>query len=133
MALHASYWEFLLRLLGLMVMVDKKVYQEEVEAFTQAAMQLQTALSPKMMMTRKMALDWFINHRDRLKHVVDSMDYDRELMEVIGQLKDLPEKVEVIKAMINIALADDSYHGKEKMIVEKALFYWKIDPSAVGV
>lgn len=129
MSLHASYWDYLLRLLALMVVVDKKVYQEEVEAFTKAAMQLQQAISPKMIMTQKMAMDWFISHRDRLQHVVDSLDYDRELIEVIAQLRGLPEKVEVLEAMVTIALSDDYYHDKEKMIIKKTILYWNIDPA----
>ena len=133
MTLHASYWEYLLRLMGLIIMVDKKVYQEEVEAFTKAAMQLQQELSPDMMMTRKMALDWFVNHRDRLAEVVYSLDYDRELNEVISQLHDLPEKVHVVKTIITIAMADGDYHKKEKMIMDKIVHYWKIDPSELDL
>lgn len=112
-----------------MVMVDSKVYQEEVEAFVTAAMKLQKAISPDMMMTRKMAFDWFLDHRERLQTVVDSMEYDKELIEIIAQLRGLPEKVEVLKAMLNIALSDDLYHAKEKMIVKKTILYWNIDPA----
>lgn len=108
-------------------MVDSKVYQEEVEAFTDAALQLRDSISPDMMMTRKMALDWFVNHRERLQEVVDSLNYDYELIEIIGQLRGLTEKVEVLKAMQTIALSDDFYHDKEKMIIKKTVLYWNID------
>lgn len=131
MGLHASYWEFLLRLLGLIVMADKKVYQEETEAFTNAAVQLQKIISPEMMMTRKMALDWFIDHRDRLKEITYTQDYARELTEITTQLQGLPEKIDVIRAMITIATADDAYHVKEKVIIQKTMQHWNIDPTAL--
>lgn len=114
--------------MGLMIMVDKKVYQEEVEAFIKAAIQLRDAISPGMIMTPKMAKDWFIVHRERMAEVVDSLNYDYELIEIIGQLRGLPQKVEVLKAMITIALSDGFYHDKEKMIVKKTILYWNIDP-----
>lgn len=112
-----------------MVMVDSKIYQEEVEAFEQAAIELKGAISPNMIMTRKMAHDWFITHRDQLKEIVDSLDYDRELLEIIAQLRGLPNKVDVLKAMLTIAFSDDFYHAKEKIIIKKTILYWNIDPS----
>lgn len=115
--------------MGLMVMVDSKVYQEEVEAFTDSALQLKNSISPNMIMTRKMALDWFVTHRDQLKEIVDSLDYDRELLEIIAQLRGLPQKVDVLKAMLKIAFSDDFYHAKEKIIVKKTILYWNIDPA----
>lgn len=126
--MHASYWEYLLRLMALIILVDKKVYQEEVEAFIKATMQLRDAISPNMMMTPKMAKDWFIVHRERIEEVVNSLNYDYELIEIIGHLRGLPQKTEVLKAMIAIALSDDFYHDKEKMIIKKTVLYWNIDP-----
>ena len=129
MSLHPSYWNNLLRLLALMVLIDKKVYQEEVAAFTKAALQLRDSVSPGMMMTRKMTVDWFINHRERVEAVVDTLSYDDELLDIIKPLRGLPQKTEVMKAMIEIALSDGFYHDKEKMIVKKAILYWNINPA----
>lgn len=133
MSVHASQWEYLLRLFGLIVMVDNKVYQEEVEAFIDAAMRLKKTVSPNMILTRHMVLEWFIGHKDRLQNVVNARDYDRELIEVIAQLRGIPNKVEILKAMIDVALADEVYHAKEKMIVKKTILYWKIDPAEINV
>jgi len=132
MSVHASQWEYLLRLFGLIVMVDNKVYQEEVEAFIDAAMRLQKTVSPNMILTRHMVLEWFIGHKDRLQKVVNARDYDRELIEVIAQLRGIPNKVEILNAMIDVALSDEFYHAKEKMIVKKTVLYWNIDPAEIN-
>lgn len=131
MSLHASYWDYLLRLLGLMVVVNGKVYHEEVEAFTQAAKQLQRVISPNMIMTENMALEWFVSHRKRLQMVVDRRDCDSAIIQITSHLRSLPQKVEVIKAMITIALSDNDYHASEKMIIKKTIVYWNIDPSEI--
>lgn len=124
-----SHWDHLLKLLGLIVMMDGKIYQEEVLAFSRAAKKLQETLSPELFLTDTMIKDWFVNHRAEIKAIVDSLDYDRKLLEIIGPIRTLPEKKLVLKAMVNIAKSDGSYHTKEKMIIKKAAKYWNVQLS----
>jgi len=124
-----SHWNHLLKLLGLIVMMDGKIYQEEVLAFSRAAKKLQETLSPELFLTDTMIKDWFVNHRAEIKAIVDSLDYDRKLLEIIGPIRTLPEKKLVLKAMVNIAKSDGSYHTKEKMIIKKAAKYWNVQLS----
>lgn len=124
--MQATDWKYLLKLLGLIVMMDGKVYQEEVQAFTKAAMRLQEALSPDLFLSKTMVIDWFKNHREDLKAIVDSLEYDRHLIEIIGPIRGLPQKRLVLNAMISIAQSDSYYHSKERMIIGKAARYWNV-------
>jgi len=120
-------WRNLLKLLGLMVVADDKIYQEEVSMFSQAAMSLQQKISPDMIMTNKMTVDWFINYRDRLSEVVDSLDYDRAVIEIISELRGLEHKEIIIEKMIDIAKSDGAFHDKERIIIKKTILYWNIE------
>lgn len=124
--MQASDWKYLLKLLGLIVMIDGKVYQEEVQAFTKAATRLQETLSPDIFLSENMIVDWFKNHRAELKAIVESLEYDRHLINIIGPIRGLSQKKLVLNAMISIAESDDFYHAKEQMIINKAARYWNV-------
>lgn len=119
-------WNSLLKLLGLIVMMDGKVYQEELQAFEESALRLQKVISPDLFLTGTMAKDWFINHRSYLSQLVHSLDYDRAILEIIAPIKTLPQKDMVLRAMISVAKADGYFHNKERMIVEKTARYWNV-------
>jgi len=127
--MHDSHWNPLLKLLGLIVMMDGKIYQEEVMAFSKATKMLQKTLSPDIFLTDTMIKDWFINHREEIKSIVDSLEYDQKLLEIIGPIRTLSEKKLVLKAMVKIAKSDGSYHTKENMIIKKAAKYWNVNLS----
>lgn len=124
--MRALEWKYLLKLLSLIVMMDGKVYQEEMAAFVAAALKLQTRLSPEIVLTEQMIRDWFINHRDDLKEIVDSLDYDQVITSIISPIRGLPEKELVLKAMMTIAQSDGFYHAKERLIIIKTARYWNI-------
>lgn len=124
--MQASNWNYLLKLLGLIVMMDGKVYREEVDAFTKAAIKLQETLSPDIFLSQTMIVDWFKNHRDELRAIVDGLEYDRHIIDIIGPIRGLPQKRLVLNAMISIAQSDNFYHAKEQMIINKAAKYWNV-------
>lgn len=131
--MQASNWNSLLKLLGLIVMVDGKVYHEEVDAFAKAAMKLQKMLNPDMFLSQMMIIDWFKNHREQLKAIVDSLEYDSHLIEIIKPIRGLPQKKQVLNAMISIAESDSFYHSKEHMIINKAARYWNVSVSELNL
>jgi uncharacterized tellurite resistance protein B-like protein len=114
-------------------MMDGKIYQEEVAAFVKAALKLQETLSPEIFLTEHMIKDWFTNHREELKAVVDSLEYDQKIIEIISPIRGLPQKVMVLSAMVDIAKSDGAYHAKEGMIINKAAQYWNVKLSDLGV
>lgn len=127
--MRSSEWTYLLKLLGLVVMIDGKVYQEEMSAFTKAALKLQEVLSPDIFLTRAMVLDWFLNHREELRDIVNGLEYDTHIIAIIAPIRGLNQKKAVLNAMILIAQADGFYHGKERMIINKAAKYWNVPTS----
>ena len=131
--MHSSDWTHLLKLLGLIVMMDGKIYPEEVAAFAKAALKLQQTLSPDIFLTDTMIKDWFANHRAELKAVVDGLEYDQKIIEIIRPIRGLPQKTMVMTAMVDIAKSDGAYHAKEGMIIKKAARYWNVNLSELDV
>jgi len=60
-------WTHILTLLSVVVVVDNRVYKEEVDMFVEQARTLKEVITPDMLFSDKMAFDWFVVHRDEIK------------------------------------------------------------------
>lgn len=121
-----SSWKYVLKLLGLIVVADGRIIKEKVDAFQDMMMELAVVIDPKIVMTRRMAFDWFVYHKDELKDVIDSLEYDSQLIAIFKEIRNMPHKLDVVNAMLQIALADDAYSPKEKMFIKKTILYWNV-------
>lgn len=121
-----SSWKYVLKLLGLIVVADGRVLKEKVDAFQDVMMELAVVIDPKIVMTRRMVFDWFVYHKDELKDVIDSLEYDSQLIAIFKEIRNMPHKLDVVNAMLQIALSDDVYSAKEKMFIKKTILYWNI-------
>lgn len=130
--MHSQNWNDALTLLCMMIMADGKVYQEEVEAFKKAAVQLKDAVSPEMMVTEKMAYDWFVLHKDDISQKMSSVYIVDATREVFDRLKSLSNKKELIIALMKIALSDGHQHKSENQIMLRACEAWDLDPALVA-
>ena len=124
--MNTDDWDSLLKLLGLIVMMDDKVYQEELEAFSAFTLKLQKEISPDIFLSETMTRDWFVNHRSYLKAIVEGLDYDQAILNILAPIRTLPQKDSVLQAMIAVAKADGFFHDKEKMIITKTARYWNV-------
>ncbi|RKQ69225.1 hypothetical protein DES40_2024 [Litorimonas taeanensis] len=121
-----SHWKYLFRLLGLVVVADKKVVPESVDAYVKALRELAIVIDPKLVVTHRMIQDWISLNKTSLIEMVDSLEYDTVLLEILKEIKFLPHKLDVITAMVRVAIADGNYSDMKQMFVKKTILYWNI-------
>ena len=61
-----TQWNHILTLLAITVVVDGRVYKEEVDTFVARTLSLKEETSPSMLFSKKMVFDWFVVHRDEI-------------------------------------------------------------------
>jgi len=126
-----THWKYLFRLLGLVVTADKKVVPEEVETFISALRELAAVIDPKIVLTRHMIKDWLLLNKANLINDVDSLEYDGIVLGLLDKIKCLPHKLDIVTAMVNIAIADDNYSDMKKMFIKKTILYWNVDKDVI--
>ena len=124
--MHSRNWNDALTLLCMMIIADGKVYQEEVQVFKTAAVKLRDAVSPGMMVTEKMAQDWFFLHKDRIAHNMLPPLRDAALAKVFEKLQSLENKAELLSALEKISLSDGHQHRSENLLITQACQAWGI-------
>jgi len=121
-----SHWKYVLKLLGLIIVADKKVLKEEVDEFLDVVSELRAVIDPTVSLTRHMALDWFLLNKPRLEAIIDSLAYDTALCETLAPIKSMPHKLDVISGMVRIAVSDGDYADIEKGLIKKTILYWNV-------
>lgn len=123
----SSSWNHVLKLLGLIVVADKKTVKEEVDTFLDSIGKLRAKIDPNICLTQHMARDWFMRNRSDLEEIIDSLAYDTALCEILAPIKAMPHKLEVISSMLKIAVSDGEYADVEKGLIQKTRLYWNIE------
>ncbi len=121
-----SNWKHILKLLGLVIVADKKVVKEEVDAFLDVVTELRTIIDPTIYLTRHMAKDWFILNKPELLEIIESLAYDTALCETLAPIKSMPHKLDVITGMVKIAVSDDDYTTLKQGLIKKTILYWNV-------
>ncbi len=119
-------WHDILTLLTMVIMVDRRVYKEEVDTFVKTVKQLNDSISPETFMTEGMAFDWFKSNRERVKNLLVGKDVDRNIKTAITRTKNIPGKALIIKAMGSIAQADSDFHKSEHTVIRRAAYGWGV-------
>ena len=122
----ASQWSNILKLVGLMAVANGRFVQDDMEAFKDAMMELRAVVDPTLVMTRRMAQDWMVIHKDELTAVVDGLEYDSELIAIFKEIRNFPYKLDVVTAMMRVGIADGDHGHMEKMFLKKTILYWNI-------
>ena len=125
--MNAQNWTDTLRLLSMMILVDEKVYQEEVEAFKTAALSLRDKVNPKLMLTRQMAEDWFDLNRDDIAIGISKVFYESSVSKTLQSLESVPNKEDLIVALLKVAMSDGRKHRSEELLLHKARETWNLD------
>ena len=121
-----SNWKHVLKLLGLVIVANKRVLQEDVDTYLDVVTELHTIIDPTIYLTRHMARDWLMLNKSELVENIDSLEYDSILCETLGPIKSMPHKLDVITGMVKIAVADGDYSGVKKLLVKKTILYWNV-------
>ena len=124
-----SHWKHILKLLGLIIVADGRVVKEEVDTYLDVVMELRCVIDPSIVLTRRMARDWFYWNKKELEAVIDGLAYDTELLAILKEIKALPQKLDVITGMVRIAVSDNDYHIVKRGLIKKTILYWNISAS----
>ena len=77
--LNSESWHKILTLMTVIILIDKRVYKEEVDMFVESVNQLNSQISPDMFITEKMAFDWFVSNRDDVKKSLMDPDHQKNI------------------------------------------------------
>ena len=121
-----SHWKYILKLLGLIIVADGRVLKEEVDTYLDVVAELRCVIDPSIVLTRRMARDWFYLNKKDLEDVINSLAYDTELLATLKEIKSLPHKLDIITGMVRIAVSDNDYHKIERSLIKKTILYWNI-------
>jgi len=121
-----THWTHILTLLSFAVLIDRRVYKEEVDCFTEQAVQLQKILTPDMLFSKKMAFDWFMAHREEKMSQLQSDKYELHILESVIALTDFKGHNHILAAMSEISQSDGEYHDKELNLISLAKANWGI-------
>jgi uncharacterized tellurite resistance protein B-like protein len=124
----ASQWKHVMKLLGLVVVADRRVFPETVDTYVKAMRELAIVIDPSIVMTNRMIKDWLCLNKEALLADINSLEYDSVLIETLSHMKSLPHKLDVVTAMMRIAIADGDYSDMKKMFIKKTILYWNIRP-----
>lgn len=119
-------WKHVYILLGLIVVADRRVVPEELKAFIEGAISLAKKVDPSLVVTKRMAKDWFVLNRDTLLSIVDGLEYDSVIIDTLSCLKPFREKRDVVKTMIEIAHSERNYSLARQMFIKKTMLYCNI-------
>lgn len=119
-------WTHILTLLSVAVVVDNRVYKEEVDMFVDRAAALKDIISPEMIFSKKMAFDWFMVHRDPVKSWLAEPDPHTVIMRHILALGESPYCKDILEAIHAIATADGEYHPAEVDVIGMACKHWHL-------
>ena len=124
--MNSESWHKILTLLTVVIVADKRVYQEEVNKFVQVVTNLNAVISPDIFMTKKMAFDWFVANREDIKNSLHLPDGDIRLKKLINSFQSGPYQTLILRAMMDIAQADNDFHDSEKTIIDMASEVWNV-------
>ena len=119
-------WTHILTLLSVAVVVDNRVYKEEVDMFVEKALSLKDVITPDMIFSKKMAFDWFVVHRDEIKVWVSDIDSHTVILRHILALGESPFCKEILEAIYAIATIDGEYHTSEADMIGMACQHWRL-------
>ena len=124
--MNKEYLENVLSLLTVVILIDEKVYPEEVETFSDAVQRISEQIDPNILFTKSMAADWFRANREGILLKLNQDGSEGLIAQLVQSLRRLPGHKEVFFNMIRIAHADQEYHHKEHMVIKMAADAWNI-------
>jgi len=131
-----EYLEKVLTLLSIVILIDDRVYPEEVETFSKAVQKISEQIDPNILFTPSMAADWFRANRENIMMKLKNETSDALIRSIIQNLREFDGHKDVFFNMIRIAHSDKEYHRTEHQVIKLASTAWnipyKIDGSNVA-
>ena len=108
------------------MVVDGRVYKEEVDTFVTRTLSLKEDASPSMLFSKKMVFDWFVVHRDEIIAWLKEPEAHKRILKHILAIGENPHRAKIMNAMYAIAIADDNYHKTEVDTISLAAKHWNV-------
>ncbi len=118
-----------LTLFSLLILIDGKIFPEELEVMVNQLAQIQNSTSTDILFTPAMAKDWFKNNVKSLRMILESDDHENLMKTAVFKLAKYEDdlRLKIYDAMIRIAHADGECHPTEIKMVEHASTSWGIE------
>lgn len=116
----------LMSILAYAVVIDKKIYQEEVDAFVEAVLSLENLFPKETNLNRASIRQWFIEHREVLTANIKSSIGSSYILQHITALNSLREKDRIVRAIIAISVSDNYLHFMETKLVDLCSAHWGV-------
>lgn len=101
--IQTTDWDNILKLVMLTMLSDGRVYEREVDTFVNASMNLRSQMRVSGVQTRRMSMDWYIEHRNELKNILTGETFESDLHTLIESLDTLPDKKPLLRCLNTIA------------------------------
>ena len=124
--METARWKDILMLLTIAVVIDRRVYKEEVDAFRREALALRDILTPDMIFSDKMAFDWFLMHRDRVMEWLIEPEANQKIVGHLQALRSEPARSRVLHALYEISISDGECHPSETSFLALAAEQWNL-------
>ena len=110
-----------LDLLGLAVVADERVFAEEVFAFVDVGLALNTGLSEARLH------EWFSENRLSLRARLNDRDFAQWLPNCLDKVADHYEPITILNHLRDIAASDQDIHVSETALIVLAARHWGLD------
>lgn len=106
----------ILELLAMTIFADKKIYADEIQAFTHSVIKLQNEGMLSTNMTEVKIILWYETHKDALMEYLTTSKFEIWLSGKIFDLDRVPDKFKVLEAIEYISFSDGEEHISEKAL-----------------
>lgn len=124
--MNIERWNDIFKLLAMVIIADKRVYKEEVDAFVDSVMDIKATVNDDTLITRDMAFEWFRGNRDETLAVAKSPEFSVTALKIIMSLNEFEHREAILTAMVTVSMADSEFHPSEESLVVIAAAHWKL-------
>lgn len=124
--LGASRWQHIFRIFMFVILINKRVYHEDMTMFIQMTKRVRSVLSPNLVLTDRMLKDWFILNREEILDFVKLGQEEFQIKRLMSQLNEVEDKTAIVRAMQAIAKSDGNLAGGERRLITMVAQQWKL-------
>lgn len=116
----------ILRLLSTVILADKKVYKEEVDALGGQLVKMCFEISADLFVTESMVRDWFQANKLSIQTELNGPYRNDFIVNNLKSLGSSPYKEKLYELMVSISHSDGEFHRDERSIIYMAQETWDI-------
>lgn len=129
MKMDQNDWTAIFTLLAITIVVDDRVYKEEVDCFLAQVTHLANEIPSDTLVTEKLAFDWFFAQQAEIRAHILGPQADIYIVRTLHRLLDSPYHKPLLRTMKAVSLADSDFHVNEVGLIDLAVATWGLKPS----